>query len=37
MKKVLFYLALTTAFSCGKQSDPGFELTKGVSREDLKD
>ncbi|MGA9270722.1 MAG: M1 family aminopeptidase [Lutimonas sp.] len=33
MKKVLFYLVIATAFSCGKQSDPGFELTKGVSWE----
>jgi len=33
MKKVLFYLVAVLVFSCGRKSDPGFEVTEGVSRE----
>ena len=33
MKKALIFIVLITAFSCGKKTDPGFELTDGVSRE----
>ena len=33
MKKVLFYLVAVLVFSCGRPSDPEFEVTEGVSRE----